>query len=104
MLLLTSAPEAYYFHTKLSTHSLNDNHPFIYIDESLNEKEVLVIQDTAMRDLFPNFSLFLDNNLQNKLIDQFWVGENFHFATKSVPENYPVRIYQIQLNELRQKI
>jgi hypothetical protein len=99
--IIASFPEPYYIFTNHVTHSLNDNPPYIYIDESLDSKEVYIVQDMGMTDIFPNFSKFLDKNLKEYKVDEYWVGEIYHYRTRSEKETGPVSIYKLPLKDLK---
>jgi hypothetical protein len=103
-LLLVSLPESYYYHTNLSTYSIADRPPFFFINEKLDDRFIVIVQDMGMRDQFPNFSKYLDDNLQKYKIDQYWIGQDFKFRTRSEEEKYPVVVYKLKVKELREKI
>lgn len=105
-LLISSLPEAYYFHTNRSTQSIleNDQFPFLSIDPALDSRGVYIIADMGMSDVFPNFDNFLNSNLEDRKISEYWVNENYRFSSRLVEENRPVRIYEIKLSELKEKI
>ncbi|MBI3486018.1 glycosyltransferase family 39 protein [Candidatus Daviesbacteria bacterium] len=100
-LLLASFPESYYFFTNISTHSLTNEYPFIYIDDSLNSKPIYIIEDMGMHDLFPNFSNFLDKNMSNFIKEKYWVREIYHYSIRSKVEDKPVIIYEVSVNQLK---
>lgn len=105
-LLISALPEAYYFFTGLSTHSIfvDDKSPFLDIDPSLDSKEVLIVSDMGMNYLFPNFNNFVTANLDKEKVDEYWVNETYRYAIESIKENHPVRIYKIKLSDLKLKI
>jgi hypothetical protein len=105
-LIIASMPEAYYFYSHLSTQSIleTDQPPFLDIPDSLNDQSVLIIQDMGMKDLFPNFSKFLDQNLSDKIAAEYWVGEEYNFGIRKRVEEKPVRVYQLSLKELKERI
>lgn len=103
-LILVSFPESYYYHTKFSTHSITDYYPYVYIDESLNNFEITLILDMGMRDVFPNFTRLVEEKFTGLKIDEFWVGEVYHFADRIEPETKPVEVYNLTVKELKAKI
>lgn len=104
VILIASFPEPYYFFTRKSTVSITDSSPFIYIDKSLDNRQVIIIEDMGMRDIFPTFSKFIDTQLSQYRLTSFKVGRNYRFAERVVSEKYPVTIYQMPLFLLKQKI
>lgn len=103
-LLLVSEPEPYYFFTGLSTHSLADKYPFIYINKVYEDRQVVLVQDMPMRDLFPEFSSFVTTNLTSYKTGEYWVGETYRYRTYGLDENKPVEIYTLPLSVLRTAI
>lgn len=103
-LLLASFPEAYFYKTRASTYSLTDNPPYIYIDSSLDNKQIYIIEDMGMRDIFPNFSRFLESNLKPFVKKEFWVNETYRYSGYSQKENNPVIVYEIKLSDLKNRL
>lgn len=105
-LLISALPEAYYFFTGRSTQSIltKDQSPFLYIDPGLDSREVYVISDMGMSDLFPNFNNFLSLNLKSEKIFEYWVHETYHYSIKSKLEDQPVMVYKTTIGKLKDKI
>ncbi len=101
ILLLVSFPEPYYYVSRLTTHSIADEYPYIFIDNSLNNRTALIVQDMGMRDIFPRFSDVLDNYMQNFKQIEFRVREIYHYGLRSENETHPVSLYEVRLSELR---
>jgi len=99
--LLVSMPEPFFLKTKLTTHSLTDTPPFIYIPDALDERTVIIVSDMGMRDYFPNFTKVIETKLQKYKVSEFRVGEKYHTSTKSLDEKYPVKVYEIKLSDLK---
>lgn len=100
-LVIASFPEPYFFVTRFSTYSLADQYPYIYIDDSMNSHEVLLIQDMGMHDIFPSFSVLIDKKLQDFLVDDYLVGIDYRYGNYSKPEAYPVRVFKLTLGQLK---
>lgn len=100
-LALVSFPEPYYFFTKLPTHSLTAEYPYIHIDESLNDMPVVIVQDMGMVTLFPEFSNLLDTTMQSKRYASFWVHKQYRFADQTLPEQKQVSLYYSTIKELK---
>lgn len=103
-LLLVSTPEPYYYTLKNSTHSIADTPPYVYISDTLDDRTIIIIQDMAMHDIFPNFTTFLEENLQKYKKTTFTVNENYHSANRSEREKFPTVIYEMKLGELKSLI
>jgi hypothetical protein len=103
-ILIASFPEPYYYFTNVSTQSIADTYPYVYIDESLNSQQVLIIQDMGMHDIFPHFSDFLTKNMSNFAIHSFKTNIFYHYGFRSEKEEYPVILYQTKLEILKKKI
>lgn len=100
-LLIVSFPEPYYYFSHHTTQSITDTPPYIYLDNLSEQTDVIIVEDMGMRDIFPNFSKILENNFSNVKIDQFWIGEKYHYKTYSKTENQPVILYKMNLEELK---
>ena len=103
-ILIASFPEPYYYFAKVSTQSIADTYPFVFIDGALDNRTVLIVQDMGMHDVFPAFSKFLDTQLQKYRQDSFWAQESYHYRTRIEKEKYPVILYRIKLSELKEII
>jgi len=103
-LLITSYPEPYYYHLHISTQSIADTYPYIFIDTVQSNQKILIIEDMGMHDDFPHFTNFLDKNLSKNKIASFWVNKKFQYVATVQEEKYPVVIYKITLKELEAKI
>lgn len=100
-IIIASLPEPYYIFTGKVTHSINDNPPYLYINESLDGKDAYVISDMGMVDIFPNFAKFIDANINQYKVDEFWVNEDYHYSIRTEKEKRPVKVYRIKLSELK---
>jgi hypothetical protein len=103
-LLITSYPEPYYYNLRISTQSIADTYPYIFINTVQSNQKILIIEDMGMHDDFPNFTNFLNKNLSKNKITSFWVHKKFHYVATVQEEKYPVVIYKITLKELEAKI
>jgi 4-amino-4-deoxy-L-arabinose transferase-like glycosyltransferase len=103
-LLITSLPEAYYYFTKIPTQSIADSYPYIFLDDSINNKNIVIVEDMAMRDLFPNFSKELDAKFLSFKTQEYWVGASYHWGNKTFPETKPVEIYILNLGQFKEII
>lgn len=91
--IVTSLPEAYFYFTGLTTQSVSDNPPHIFIVNT--QRPTLVVQDMGMRTIFPIFSIHLDQTLSDFKITEYTVNEPFHYETDNFLEAKPVIIYKI---------
>jgi hypothetical protein len=103
-LLLASFPEPYYYVSRLSTHSITDTPPHVYIPDSLNTKEIIISEDMGMRDIFPTFTKFLDKNMQDRKVDSFYVHLPYHYADYSRKGDKEVILYKTTVKELKERI
>lgn len=103
-LLIVSFPEPYFYFTGASTQSVANSPPYIYIDNVPDERQVLIVDDMGMRDLFPRFSAFLRDSMQEAKRDEFFVGERYQYAFHAASEDTPVILYQTTLGRLNNKI
>lgn len=103
-ILIVSFPEPYYFFLQRDTQSIVNEPPFIYIPQSLDNREVVIVEDMGMRDVFPDFSKLLDTKLTQYRFSKFFVNERYHYTNRSIAENTPVVLYKLKLKELRKII
>lgn len=100
-ILLVSFPEPYYYFSGLSTYSLSDKYPFIYLSNELNSDPLFIVSDMGMHDLFPNFSSFLSVKMGNYKLKQLNTGSIYRYADRKLPEKYPVEIYLMKVGDLK---
>lgn len=103
-ILLVSLPEPYFYETGITTHSVNDTPPFIYIPKTLDDRTVYIIQDMATKDYFPTFNKFIDTNLQQFKSKEFQITTPYHTTNKSLKPSNPINVYKIKLNDLKKII
>lgn len=102
--LVVSLPEPYYYFTGLSTYSIADRYPYIYISQKLNNQSIVVVEDMGMRDLFPNFANILHNHLMSYRRASFFVHRTYRFAGRAEKETHPVVVYKFPLVTLKEVI
>lgn len=102
--IIVSFPEPYYLGIKQSTHSISDSSPFIYIPNSLDEKEAIIIEDEGMRRIFPKFSAFLQKNGGQYAIKNIELQTEFRYGQTIDKIVKPIRLYSIKINNLKQLI
>jgi hypothetical protein len=100
-LLLVATPEPYYLFTQVPTQSLADNYPYLYIDKNQDSKTVVIVDDMAMGQLFPNFDYFVNAYLRPYKTQQYFVNTPLRSYSGVTPENQPVTIYKLKLSELK---
>lgn len=103
-ILIAALPEPYYYSLHRSTYSVADRYPFIFIDNIYNKKTVIIVEDMALHNVFPNFTDFLHKNLQHYKQQHFLVNEKFRLKDTAKEEKYPIIIYRISLDELHKMI
>jgi hypothetical protein len=104
VILIASFPEAYYLGTKRSTQSIADRKPFLDPERIRDTDQLVIIEDAGMRDIFPEFSRFLDSSLASYRTDSYRVNRYYHYTDRTVPETEPVVLYRISAFELKQHI
>jgi len=103
-LLLVSLPEPYYFVTGANTYSLIDRYPYVFIDEKLGKKNVVIVQDLGMEDFFPNFSSFLTKNMLSYRIQKIQIESFYHNRDIYIKTKKPVNVYEINVGDLKKKL
>lgn len=103
-LLLTSYPEPYYYLLHLGTQTIVDTYPYIFLDDTFDERKVLIINDMGMHRDFPKFTYLVERHLSKNKIASFYVHEKFHYVDSVQEEKYPVSIYVISIHELKKTI
>ncbi len=103
-ILIASLPEAYYYDLNIPTQSINDNYPFIYMENVKDNPTLIIIVDMPMREIFPIFTRFVTRNLQKYKTGEYYVHELYHSTNIVEKEKYPVSIYNISFRELREKL
>lgn len=104
ILFIVSLPEPYFYNLQSSTYSIMDTYPFIFIDDSLDQHTVLLVSDMPMHKIFPEFSTFIEHNLQKYKMTEFWVKERYLSIDTTYEEKYPIVVYKMTLKELKTQI
>jgi hypothetical protein len=103
-LLIVSFPEPYYYFTRHSTHSINDNFPYVYVPDALDEREVVVVEDMGMRQVFPNFSRMAQEGLGEYKLTEYRTNTKYRYTTTVIEEQGPVIAYRLKLATLKEII
>ncbi|MBA3285938.1 MAG: glycosyltransferase family 39 protein, partial [Nitrosopumilus sp.] len=104
VLLITSFPEPYYLKTNHSTHSIADTSPFVYISDSLDKKEVVIVEDEGMRQIFPEFTKFLHENMEKYKVNEIQNSTVYRYGGAVSNVSEPIRLYYVTLTELKRII
>jgi hypothetical protein len=99
-MLITSTPEPYYLLAGSPTQSIADSFPYIYANLPKQEK-ITIVEDENMRRIFPNFSNFVQKNLNPYKVNEYWVNAPVRYTTYIAPEQKPVTVYQINAQKLK---
>lgn len=103
-LLLVSRPEPYYFVTRLPVQSVADQYPFLFLDKTLADRNILIVEDAGMYRQFPKFNKIILNYLQHYEKTSYYTGQNYYSGNVIEPEKNAVRLYKIKLFELQKII
>jgi hypothetical protein len=103
-LLIASFPEPYYYFTRIPTQSIADRYPYIFIEDTPDDAQLIIIQDMGMHDLFPRFSSFLTKKLYRYQDSSFKIDKIYHYSFSSKKEENPIILYKIRFEELRKII
>jgi hypothetical protein len=98
--LITSMPEPYYLFTGNPTQSVADSPPYIFANIPKNTK-LTIVDDEAMRVVFPRFNAFVQKNLSSYQTAQYSVGEPLRYVTTISQEQKPVTVYKITYGQLQ---
>jgi 4-amino-4-deoxy-L-arabinose transferase-like glycosyltransferase len=99
-LLITSMPEPYYLYTHFPTQSVADKPPYVFANIP-PQTNLTIVDDEAMRKIFPNFDKFISKNLRAYITDQYWVNESLRYINSISPEKKSVKVYQLKYSELQ---
>ncbi|OGC50398.1 hypothetical protein A2716_04295 [candidate division WWE3 bacterium RIFCSPHIGHO2_01_FULL_40_23] len=91
-IIVTSFPAAYFYFTNLTTQGVTDSPPYIYFQT--NNRPILIVEDMAMRDVYPNFTNFLHKDLKDKKVAEYLVGKTYHYRFNDLNEDRPVVLYK----------
>ena len=100
LILIASLPEAYYYDLNIPTQSINDNYPFIYMENVKDNPTLIIIVDMPMREIFPTFTKFVTRKLQKYKTGEYYVHELYHSTNIVEKEKFPVSVYKITLRDL----
>ncbi len=104
-ILITSFPEPYYLTTGISTQSVSDIAPFVYIPESEDTKDVLIVEDAGMHTVFPRFSSLIHLQLLKYKFKELPISSAiFRYGDDITSTNDPIILYRMTLAELKSVI
>jgi hypothetical protein len=83
------------------TQSIAQDPPFVYISESLDNEPITIIEDHGMRDIFPSFTDFIDNNLGPYHTVDIPFSAVYRYSSRIENSSDPIRLYSIRLGELK---
>jgi hypothetical protein len=101
---IVSMPEPYFLESGNSIQSIIDKKPFVIIPETLNESNVVIVEDEGMRYLFPHFSRFLETRLSESLTNQIPYTAIFRYSDRIATSSPYISVYQLKLGELKKAI
>jgi 4-amino-4-deoxy-L-arabinose transferase-like glycosyltransferase len=102
--IIASYPETYYLYTNVTTHSVTNTKPFVYLDNFPSNTTLFIVNDMGMKDYFPNFSQLLDNNLKSKKITEYFTHTEYRRGDMIKQEIEPVKVYKLTIKELQDSI
>jgi len=103
-LIIVSFPEPYFLETRHATHSINDNAPFIYIPDTGASQTVIIVEDEGMRQIFPAFTEFLHKHMRQYKLKEIPLMIPFRYADSVKKVDEPIRLYRLELDQLKQII
>ena len=99
-LVITALPEPYAYFTGHSTQTVSNAYPFI-VAHIMDNQYVVVVQDEAMRRLFPHFSSGMETSLSAYRVTSFTVNEPFTYGSDVVPHPGPVTLYMADYGTIK---
>jgi hypothetical protein len=94
-LLVVSLPEPYYSFSGISTRSLRDSPPFMYLDGVPDDTMVTIVDDIPMHVLFPRFADLLESSMAAHTSADYMAGAPYHYLSHTYDETAPVTIYTL---------
>lgn len=102
--IVAAFPEPYYFFNHKTTMGIGFVPPYINLEGLEDNQNIVIVQDMAMRDIFPQFYNFTESNLTNNKMGQYFTRTNYRYKTDYTPEDIPVKVYRIKLWVLKDLI
>ncbi len=102
--IFAAMPEPYYYFTNHATRSISEGSPYLYLKELEDERDIVIVNDMAMRDIFPDFSKFVGDNLTKYKLAQYLTNINYRYKFYAKSEEYPVVVYRLKLKDLKNKL
>lgn len=100
-LLLVSTPESFYYHTKATVQSVSNTSPYIFLNTTPANTNLVLVEDAGMRVYFPAFvSALKAADITNYLSAQYVVPSVYYVGSAIISDNYPVYVYNLSLGEL----
>jgi hypothetical protein len=99
--IVAAFPEPYYFFTGKTVVGVTNETPFADFESIDDQTEIIVVNDLAMKNLFPAFYDLVEKQLDDYKIGQFFTNRNYRYKTGVSKEKMPVFIYRIKLWDLK---
>jgi hypothetical protein len=97
--VISALPEPYFLITHHTVQAPTTQAPYLYLPD-IGDRPIYIVQDEAMRRLFPGFSRVLDEKFQENKLMQVDVGTDFRYITQIAPEGQPLSIYKTNQSKL----
>lgn len=97
-MIFAALPEAYFYFTNVPTRGISETYPYIYLGGLEANREVVIVRDMAMRDIFPGFSEYIDSHLQTFKKNSIKTSTNYRYRDYSEEETYPVEVYKLKVS------
>ncbi len=96
-------PEPYYYFTDHTTQGISVEYPFYFNNDLGADTNLIIVEDMGLRDIYPDFSAFLDSQLQDYRFAKFDVLGRYHYLTHTLDDS-PIVLYKISQRELHEKL
>jgi hypothetical protein len=94
-IIITAWPEPYYYFTNHPVIGISDTYPFAFLDNVPEDQDLIVVMDAPARNIYPNFSAFLETNMSQFKVNSYNVNIPFHNATSVFFDSKPVQVFRL---------
>lgn len=101
--LIAAMPEAYYYFTGHTIQGVSSQPPFYHAENLADDTNLIIVNDMAMRDIHPDFSAFLESQLQDYKFAEFDVAGRYQYLTHTL-DNSAIVLYKISQGKLHEEL
>ncbi len=102
-MVITALPESYAYFLKQPVYRADfcfSCPEFRAVGGDEPDRKILIIDDMALHDLYPEVSFRLNKYYSSHLLSTFWTGRPFRYTSYGKNEDQPVKLFLLNSSEM----